>query len=415
MFAIGYVLRIAKNRREASPEESVPGGLATSQLRLLVLLSALYYLAYGLIYLQEYGVNNVGGIMASLHDPGSAYFAKFDVYARQRALGETNTAARVITIVAVLSAPLVPITILHWRRLTGDVRLLAFIGVAAYASFFLAIGTLSGLAALLIYAGVSVLVLQARSNRVFGRRRRGLVVAVLLGAFVFVAYMSYNQGARVEAVGTWKKYQPNPVIERIAGQQLARGLTVTAFYPTHGYQGLAYNLETPRGPWTQFRGSSRAIDSYLAQYGFGRTVAEDTYPARTEARTGWPADRYWATIYPWLASDLTFWGAAFFMFGAGWWLARFWIEAVVQGRLLSVLMLCQLGVLIVFIPANNQLGISRPSSICVATLAALYGADALNRRFQTRRHRPVRLSGGRSGPGERPASNLVPARRRPGS
>ena len=29
------------------------------------------------------------------------------------------------------------------------------------------------------------------------------------------------------------------------GESFARGVSVVAFYPTHGYLGLAYNLGTP--------------------------------------------------------------------------------------------------------------------------------------------------------------------------
>lgn len=381
LFAIGYRLRVDRNRKATS---AAVQGLQSSRVKrdlgppekkpitALVLLSALYYLSYGLIYMNEYGVASLDALLLALRDPGGAYLAKFDVYDAQQAAGRVSAAGQIITLAAVFSAPLVPLLILYRKRLSAFVVLAALLGLAAYAAFFLAIGTLSGLGGILVYGGVSLLVLRAKGLRRVGRRRRGLLVAAVIAGIAFTVYMSYNQGARIAAVGTGYKYEPNPIVERALGEQFARGLTVTALYPTHGYQGLAYNLQTPTGDWTQLRGSSRAFDSYLEQYGFGESVQDETYPARTEARTGWPADQLWATIYPWLASDLSWWGAALFMFGVGWWLARFWHEAVVEGRTLSLLLLCQLSVLIAFVPANNQLGIGRPSLICLVTLGILY-------------------------------------------
>lgn len=367
-FTAGYWLRARRYATTDPP--TAPSRLEAGPIKTITALSALYYLAYGVVYMREFGVLRLGALADAIRDPGSAYLAKFGVFSLQVATDSTNLGARLLTLSAALSAPLIPFLIVYWRRLTGDIKVLAAIGLGSYAALFLAIGTLVGLGNLLIFALVGRMVARGRLG---GERqlRRGVTVLLALAGLAFAGYMSYNQSARLEAVGITSKYEPNPMVAALTSDDFARGVTVMAFYPTHGYRGLAYNLETPF-EWTQGRGASRALDSYLSQYGVADSVADRTYPERTEDRVGWDAGFTWSTIYPWLASDLTFPGAALFMGVVGWWMARFWYEATVLGGRLSMLLLGQLAVLIAYVPANNQLGLSRPNLIALVTLLVCY-------------------------------------------
>ena len=198
-----------------------------------------------------------------------------------------------------------------------------------------------------------------------------MIAAAALLVLGFAGYMAYNQGSRISDTTLAKQFEPNPIVQKFASEEFARGVTVLAFYPTHGYQGLAYNLETPF-EWTGGRGASRAFDSYVSQYGLADGVSDRTYPARTERRTGWPAGMYWATIYPWLASDLGFLGAALFMAVVGWWMARWWVEAAAHRSKIAMLLFAQALGLVAYVPANNQLGLSRPNLIAFATLVVIY-------------------------------------------
>lgn len=367
-FTIGYCVSIARYRRAIPSAVPEPDEREASQVRLLVSLSALYYVAYGITYLHQYGMLGVSAIAEALRNPGAAYISKFAIV---ETLPATSAAAQAVTLASVLHAPLVPFLIVYWNRLTGPMRLFAIGAVVTYALFFLSIGTLVGLGNVVVYAAAGILVTQARHVAAPGRKRRTVLVLGIIAAFGFAAYMSYNQGSRIQAVGVKDRYQPNPIVQSLTNEQFARGVAVTAFYPTHGYQGLAYNLETPF-EWTGGRGASRALDSYMAQYGGVDSVADRTYPARTELRTGWPAGMYWATIYPWLASDLGFTGAALFMGVVGWWMARWWYESAFLGSRLALLLLAQMLLLVAFVPANFQLGLSRGNLICITMLLALY-------------------------------------------
>ena len=67
-------------RRTVRPRQSpVPGGW--------IRVSAGYYAVYGIALLLAYGATGPSDVLAAVLNPGSAYAAKFAVYAQQTALG----------------------------------------------------------------------------------------------------------------------------------------------------------------------------------------------------------------------------------------------------------------------------------------------------------------------------------------
>lgn len=369
-FATGYVVRV---RRRAGSTAGTVNPLADERrARQLVVASAVYHLALGAALLLEYGANGPGDIVASLQDPAQAYANKFAVYQDQQDSGRVNPAVQVLTLLGVLGAALVPLLVIHWRRLSGDIRLLGLTGTGVYALFFLYIGTLKGLGDFVVMIAAGLLVSAARDgDRARSRirraaRRRSLTIIVVVTA-LFCAYMVSSQADRVSQFGTQDRVRPNPTVERVVGSHLATGVAALVIYPTHGYLGLAYNLETPF-VWSRGLGSTPAVASYAEQYLGADTARHPSYPVRTESRTGWPAGMYWSTIYPWLASDLTYPGTVLFMALLGWLFAAMWLGATRSRRILPTLLFVQLCLLVAYIPANNQLGLSRPTVIGLATL-----------------------------------------------
>ena len=376
---IGYRARARRYLRAGQLDVPPVTHEETRSARRWVAVSAAYYALYGLALLLEYGATGISDIVNSITAPGGAYFAKFQVYEQQISTGDKNTAIQLLTLLSVISAPLVPLAVVYWRRLSRGVRTLALLGTAVYASFFLFIGTLKGLGDLLIFAvsGFAVLAFGYWTPKSRERpRKRAVIGATILFTTVFVGYMAFNQSQRLEVGGIASRFEPNPVIASLTGEEFARGVAVVAFYPTHGYLGLAYNLESPF-EWSGLRGSSRALDGYWVQYVGGDSAFESTYPARTEARTGWPALMYWSTAYPWFASDLSFPGTILLMGIAGWFLCQVWVQAAFQRDRLALLLFAQLMLFLVYIPANNQIGTSRNSLITFICLVALYAWNRL--------------------------------------
>ncbi|MBV9122201.1 MAG: hypothetical protein JO112_02425, partial [Planctomycetes bacterium] len=77
------------------------------------------------------------------------------------------------------------------------------------------------------------------------------------------------------------------------------------------------------------------------------------YPARLECTTGYSAESYWHTIYPWLASDLTFPGALVFMGLMAYLLARAWSDSLRGDNPFALGFLAQILLMFYYIPCNN--------------------------------------------------------------
>lgn len=393
MFALGYWCKI-----QACPQELlVPGSREGRQVRSRRLIgwSAAYFIIFGITQMGEYGATGVGDIVTHVQDPGSSYQAKFAVYEQAAATSQVSPVMQVVTLAGGLYGVLCPLLVLYWRRLHLGLRVAGVAGLVTYAGFFLFIGTQKGLGDLIVMVLVGVLAgtlgtWWVRNPTTRQRRTTPYVAAVLVA---FVLYMVSAQAGRADQFGSRGVVPPNPTVVRLVGDRTAIGVASVLFYPTHGYLGLAYNLGTDF-QWSCGLGSSSVVASYAGQY-LGVQVP-GTYPVRTEVRTGWPAGMYWATAYPWLASDLTFPGVVLAMGLFGWLFAHMWVRGAMMRDRLALVIFGQLAIAVAYIPANNQLWISRPTTIGFVTLLALYAV----RKAFTRAE--VRTSASRSGPGTRP-------------
>jgi hypothetical protein len=412
-FALGYlaslrfaVLALRPDRPVGAPSHVVIGVIAAG---------AAWFFSYGLFSLIEYGVTSWRDIMASIVDPASGYFAKFEVYRRQEAGGVVNRPLQATVLAGALYAALLPLAIRYWRHLGAWLRSWILLGVAVYALYFLYIGTLKGLGDLLIIgaaAGAAVLApmrsersertgrgrgrrlraagrrseLRSRSER--RRRRRSAFAragaAAAAAVLVFVLYMAFNQSGRVDQAGVADRYQGSGLAATVLGSRLSTGLNVVIAYPTHGYLGLSKNLAQPF-EYGGVLSALPAVAGYKVQYLGGENPMTGSYPYRTERATGWPAGQYWATLYPWVASVVSFPGVLAFMALVGWLVARLWRAARSRADDLALVLFCQVAVLLAYVPANNQLFQNRYAAVGLVTLLALYLVRPLFRQRSGRR------------------------------
>ena len=135
---------------------------------------------------------------------------------------------------------------------------------------------------------------------------------------------------------------------------LLKGLESVARYLCQGYFVLGLALEHDGGATFPFGHSmflARRADMALG----GDFYLAMSLPGRIESATGWDYFRAWHSIYPWLMSDLGVAGTALAMaiFGALAMLAL--AVALTRNDALSKLPLFLMFLLVIYVPANNQL------------------------------------------------------------
>lgn len=347
---------------------------------------SIYYICYSVLHLQEYGASGFDDVQARLLNPGDAYASKFDVYESQMAEGRVNVGIQIIVLFGALQGALIPILVVFWSKISRRLRYFAVFSIVLYCVFFLFIGTMKGLGDVLIYAGVGFLVRYSRDGldlnrpRLRGRQARWRLFLLVIIAGSFLTYMVNSMQSRLDVLGGG--VEEKGIVEEICyvlgGDSLGAGMAVAVLYPVAGYYGLDKNLSQPF-EWAYGLGGSRALSSYKTQYFGGEDYYELSYPARTERATGFPALMYWQTIYPWLASDFTYFGAvvAIGLVGVLW--GGLWIESVFSLRPVAIVLFGQLCIFVIYIPANNQIFASRLSLIGLGTLVLLYLFQGLSR------------------------------------
>lgn len=353
--------------------------------RLLIIFGAIYFTIWGLNQFYDFGATGLISVIDAILSPGEAYKAKFDVFSERMDTEQVSRVVQILILLSILYAIFLPLAVVSWTRVNRYVKISVVVAVIVYIASFLFIGTLKGIGDIVLFLATGVAVILARQGVSSARRidRTRAYVLIGLAGFAFLTYMAVNQVQRAEQFGVTESGIVGDISDtllvRAIGQDAAFGVYQTLAYPSHGYRGLAYSLEQPF-EFSHGAGFSQAYESYRLQFLGGEDNRYLTYPFRSEQRTGWPAGMYWSTIFPWLASDLSFYGVPIFMMFLGFIFARLWISCIYGSNPFALAALGQMIIFIAFIPANNQVLMQRQGLWAVVTLIAIGLGHFLTRR-----------------------------------
>jgi len=213
----------------------------------------------------------------------------------------------------------------------------------------------------------------------FSKKKILIVAFIIVAVFLF----TYVQKSRIEALNqdvfSYNKIRiehlrinTNNLFFKTLGYEWGFPFaTVISSYLGGGYYGLSLCLQLPF-KWTYGLGSSYAIAVFTNRFLGMPFFFENTYPIRMENVTGWPALSKWHSIFPWLASDFTFFGALLFLMVIAYIYSKSWIESYRFKNPISILLFCNLNIMLIFIPNNNQLMISPESLLAFVLLLFLW-------------------------------------------
>lgn len=382
VFMSGYTAYVwSQGRAPAVPlsEAAVPPGSPTGVPPVhlvLVTAAAAWWLLFGVVSMATRGISDPVVLLARVTDPRNSYYGKFSEVG-----GSVSPVLQLLTAFGLLYWILIPFTVIYWGRLQRWARVLALTGVASYALLFLGTGTQKGIVDICLQGTVSlVAVAIARGHLTW--RLVGIVATVAVLALGLVAT---SLGHRTDSSATIMqlpgKTQAANDLSAILGEDTARGVVVVTYYVTHGYRGLGYALELPF-EWTDGVGSMRSLSSYLPQYLGVPDPSMRSYPVRIERAYGWSATEKWSTVYPWLASDLTFPGTVLLFGALGWLLARVWLSFLRRPDPWALTGLVVLGVFFTYSAANNQLFNDRYTALGVLQLLVVLGVRAARGRLR---------------------------------
>jgi hypothetical protein len=332
-------------------------GLHLAPRRLLPLSLVLNLLLFAPTTLARTG-SLVPDVAGGLTNPGAAYLLSLEVRG-------DGAAFVLIEYLRMLLAPLlvlaVPMTIYYWRVLRGWTRVLGVLTVAGTVAMFIGMGTNKAIADLILITPGLVLASHLAGYRRLAWRRVSVALAALLVAFLlFFAFFTAGQLTRQGGPALYGFHsgagvfadQRHPLVGWLPDQPRAGALAL-ASYVSHGYYGLYLALEEPFVPMFGV-GHSLFLQRNAARLLDRPEIEAMAYPMRTEYR-GWSALGLWSTIYPWLASDLSFPGVLIFVFLVGRLFAQSWLDSLDGGNPFAVVAFSLLMLLLFYVPANNHL------------------------------------------------------------
>jgi hypothetical protein len=124
-------------------------------------------------------------------------------------------------------------------------------------------------------------------------------------------------------------------------------------YITHGYYGLYLSLEEPFVPMFGI-GNSMFLYFNAVKITGDETILDRPYPVRVEQHHPWLAYGKWHSIYPWIASDVSFPGTILVVFFIGRLFAMAWLDTLKGENPFAVAVLAQFVIMLFYFSANNQ-------------------------------------------------------------
>ena len=298
----------------------------------------------------------VPDVIRGLTDPGGAY---------QSSLLLTEGQASIAMYLRILVAPLlylaIPIGIYYWGRTGWGLR----IGVIAVAlstvALMVSIGMRAYIADMLIF--LPWLLLAAHISGVTRRSRAAWASMIGLGVLAcaaFFAYFALTNVARtggkivvaVEPLSYERPDEDNPLLSAVP-DDWRQGVLGATLYFAGGYYVLDRCLSKPWKP-TYGLGHSRFLVRNASRFLRSEEFARRPYTAQVEREDGINAWMWFSTIYPWIASDVSFPGVVPVVFLIGWAFGLAWSDCLRGTNPLAPAALSLLLMVVFWFPALNR-------------------------------------------------------------
>jgi hypothetical protein len=314
-------------------------------------------------------------VTAGLANPGAAYNASLDI----RGAGSPLL---IVEYIRILLAPLialaVPLTFYYWRALRPWTRGLGATIVAGIVATFVAMGTNKAIADLILIAPWLLVASHVAGFRRLRLRHLAMAVGTLTVASVlFFWFFTAGQltrrgsGAPIAYLAVTNMFaDPGHPLVRWMPPEPQAGALALILYVSHGYYGLHLALQEPFVPMFGV-GNSLFLQRQAARVLNKPELMTLPYPMRAERR-GWDAMRLWSSIYPWLASDVSFPGVVLLTFLIGRLFAQSWVDSLEGGNPFAVAAFSLLVLMLFYFPANNQMMQDGEALVAFVTILVIW-------------------------------------------
>lgn len=284
-------------------------------------------------------------------------------------------------LVAPVTILILPVTLYFWSRLSTAARVLGVVSVTASVALTIAQGINRGVAELCanVILFLALVVAATLTRRQYGKALKAAIGIVLVGA-LFAGYYSATINSRIATdaerdgrSGHKTKEERDKELELIARVSTATERSdsiyfavvpesveavgvVFSSYVTHGYKGLDLAMQQPFEPTWGLGFSEFGRHNVLRLV--GQADREDDVVDRTYAGQidkDWDVGQLWGTFFIHPASDIGFPGTVVLLGLIGFLFGLSWRDTLVRRDPLACGVFFHLCILVMYLPANNQL------------------------------------------------------------
>ncbi len=231
---------------------------------------------------------------------------------------------------------IVPLLLIYyWKNSSMLSKFSSIISIVFYIIYSFLIGAMINIGIIFMFIIPTMFIRLYRSNN------KKLKTYITVISLITITLIIYFLGDRNYYVGDDK---------------MMSGVVGIVDYLTQGYYGLSLSLKVNSNSFTGFQSIFRGLSTVLSPIFGIENKFSLSLLYRTEMEYGWPALQKWSTIFPWLASDISFLPIPFIFFVIGYLFRVVWKNCLFENYNVSSLMVLGiLSILIFMIPANNQI------------------------------------------------------------
>lgn len=274
----------------------------------------------------------------------------------------------------------VPLGVFYWRHLSRLTRAIFIASVVGTVALFVSMGANAGIAEWMVL--LPWFALASHWSGVQRLTHRGWLTLAALAGLAVLVFATFFTATMLSRRGSFVTLREMPNISA-----RARGADATTVNPpsipraslegltgylTQGYYAVYLSLQEPFVPGYGV-GNSVFLQRQAARLLQRPDILTRPYPERIQSR-GWSAYGNWASIYPWIASDVTFPGTVVVIFLIGWLVGRVWIDVLGGANPCAVALLCPLLLMVYYFPAHNKLMQSGEGVVGLFSLVLLWAA-----------------------------------------
>jgi hypothetical protein len=298
-------------------------------------------------------------IFYTIKDQGASYSEL------QNYLKNDNTLRSFVSFAKLILSPylytIIPLFIIHMKTINIKWKLLFLLYLLTIVSFSLLRGTDIESADIAIMAISGFLISFGRS--IHFREIKIRPKKILFNSIVIIVIISIMGGLFIERkrsrLGNFDEFciYETKICAEYTNDSLSLrqnfAYAMLTAYLAQGYYGLSIALDKEFQP-TMGLGHSFFMMSLYVKLFNDTSIYEKSYLYRMK-ESGWDDLSVWSTVFPWIASDTSFWGVPIVIFILGILFSLSWREAIFKKNDTSVMVFSFLLIFFIYMPANNQI------------------------------------------------------------